>query len=364
MEIEFVCNQLFGTGYGTHAGNVLVGFIRRGVNIKMSSKIRYNIYKYTPRTICEFVEKSKSSVLHNPIYLYVTVPNLVQMGKCDRTVNYTVFETDKICKDWCDVANSIRMTIVPTRFSYNTWINSGVKKDKVCYIPEGVDTDIFNINVKPMDLLYRGVPLRRMFKHIFIVQAQYTARKNIDGLLSIFIKAFEGEKDVCLLIKTNIDGSSLGLYRHPLEKANIFLYEADLPEEIIARFLMSGTHYLSLSHGEGWDLNCSNMCALGKTIVVPRYSAYEDYLDDSMAFLIEGEKTPAIQSHGFQNFYQGSFWWEPDVDDAVSKLRESVVGNNDDKRTRCYKNIVENYTWDLCVAKLLEVLKPIYREGC
>ena len=68
-------------------------------------------------------------------------------------------------------------------------------------MPFGVDTELFNPNVKPINV--KG---RKNF--MFITNGDYTERKWFEGLIESFVKEFNGDEDV-FVFKINSNGSDL-----------------------------------------------------------------------------------------------------------------------------------------------------------
>jgi glycosyltransferase involved in cell wall biosynthesis len=187
-------------------------------------------------------------------------------------------------------------------------------------------------------------------------------RKNVENAIRAFIRAFEGRRDVCLIIKISymsLDGRESFMHSLDTHKANIFLYDQILPDEIFPQFLNNATHYYSLSRGEGWDLTCVDMGAMNKVIVAPYHTAYTDYLSDDRAYLIKKfKKAPAKQSGIVDVLFQGFNWFEPDLDEAVDVLRASVSNKSEAeiKAKEFSRYIRENLTWDKQVGKLYDIL--------
>lgn len=353
LEVEFYANVIGGSGYGVVAENLIKEFIKKNLPIKFSSRNTY-IFKFCDPLVRDFIINSTETRMKNPVKLFITTPDTIDIDSFLRAINYTVFECDGICKNWVNIANIIPLTIVPTEFNRKGWIDSGVDSNKVEVVEEAVDTELFNPEVIPLDLTFEGIPIMKKYPIRFIVIAQYLNRKNFDGLFDVFIKAFEGREDICLILKTDI-GDSLAPYKYPLEKINAFVFNQKVPDEIMARLIATSTHYISVSHGEGWDLNCFAAGAMKKTVVVPNHSAYAEYLDNDKAFLINSKKVKVSSNPPFDRYFQGLNWWDIDTDDAVDKLRESIKGENLDKKENFYKKVKE-YSWSKTADKIWRLI--------
>src|SRR5262249_2283143 len=124
--------------------------------------------------------------------------------------------------------------------------------------------------------------------------------------------------------------------------------------------------YISLSHGEGWDLPMMEAAVCGLALVAPAHSAYLSYLREEEAHLIpaplgparfDGKLTPedALLFHGVQ-------WWHPDEDAAADVIRRIVAGSGPPKRSP-RERIVTDYSWEKAAAALLAALRELPATG-
>jgi glycosyltransferase involved in cell wall biosynthesis len=175
----------------------------------------------------------------------------------------------------------------------------------------------------------------------FLCVAEVSARKNVDGLLRAWTRATSPEDDAVLILKlTSSDPlrferlwvtvlselRRLGLDLEsaaPVHVINTVLADADMP-----RLYATGTHYISLSHGEGWDLPAAEAAAAGLRLIVPDHSAYRAYVDPTVARLVPARTVPVAWDGWLHPdpLFAGLEWWEPDEDAAVSAIREALGG--------------------------------------
>ena len=359
-ELIFVSHSAEGSGYPTHARELLRALYRLG-KIKIKHfPIRYGGESVRKDSEMNFIlaETQRVSVSSNAPILFLCVPNQINFKIRGRLASYTTWEADRICPYWVNIANVIDFTIVTNSFLKEVWISSGVNPNKMEIAEEGVNTDVFYPDLEPLCLEENGVEVIKKYKNRFLAVMEYTNRKNLFGLLDAFIKAFDGDEETCLLLKiSHWEQVEPLLSEIDTKAANILLYCQMLSDKAMSQFMAIGTHYFSMSHGEGCDLNCINMGGMKRTVIVPNHSAYSTYLDDDKAFLIRADrKEDAIQNPPLDTLFNGSQWWCPDIDDAVDKLRESIKTDNAEKKEKFYKAIQEKYTWKNSAEKVLEIL--------
>jgi hypothetical protein len=135
------------------------------------------------------------------------------------------------------------------------------------------------------------------------------------------------------------------------------------------RFFALATHYLSLSHGEGWDLPSLQAGAMGRRVIVPRHSAYQDNLDDTCARFVPARAVRALQSIGDAErcileiapwslgHFGASEWWEPDEEAAGALVREAI--DHPDAPWPTAPDRLGKLTWEASTARLLQIVDAV-----
>ena len=143
------------------------------------------------------------------VMLHVCVPSQVRIVEGMLNVNYTTFEATRIPENW--VKHNLRhdLVILPTDSSKQAWMASGIPEDQLRLCPLGVDPDRFHPGIEPLDLgSRRGRSVLEYRTRFLSVSAFISApRKNILGLLRVWIKATNANDDAMLILK-------LGGYKH------------------------------------------------------------------------------------------------------------------------------------------------------
>ncbi|HRS26035.1 MAG TPA: hypothetical protein P5140_05780 [Methanofastidiosum sp.] len=369
-ELLFVGHCSGPGGYERHGRLILKGLVENQVKVQIIELpyTRYSVYLPEDHRVLITQAKATQVSLTAPV-MFLCVPNLIYKKREDgqgpyfgrKNISYTTFEADRICDEWVRIGNTLDLTIVTNKFIKQVWIESGVKEKKVEVVGEGTFPELFYPEVEPLELVdENGVSLMQKHKNRFIAVMEYSPRKNFEGLLKAFVKAFEGDEETCLIIK--LSKLENWMRRLPVldvntRKAYVYIYDFLLPDFVMPRFLAVGTHYFSLSHGEGWDLTCNDMAAMKKVLVVPAHTAYLSYLNSDIAYLVKADKkVPAYQPPPLDVFFKGAHWWEPDIDDAVDKLRASVNKDNTVMIEHLYTHIMKYYTWKNVGKNLVKVL--------
>jgi FkbM family methyltransferase len=313
--------------------------------------------------------------------LHFTMPHHARAEPGLRNVNYTMFEADRIPAHWVDLAQAHEVIALPSEAAFRAWADSGVPASKLRVCPLGVDADFFSEPAAPADLATPdGRPIAS-FRSRFLHIGELRRRKNHVGLLRAWMNATHRDDDAVLILKVaafqnntllqfqeDVFEMQQRLGRSLAQAAPVVMLADYLPDDMIRALYAAATHYLSLSHGEGWDLPMMEAAVCGLALVAPAHSAYLTYLREDEAYLIpaplgsarfDGKLTPedALLFHGVQ-------WWHPDEDAAADIIRRIVAGSAAPRRSP-RDRIAADYNWEKVAAALLAAIRelPATRDG-
>lgn len=226
--------------------------------------------------------------------------------------------------------NSVDYILPPSEFAKKGFLDAGVPEAKLKVIPHGIDLEDYQ-SVEPYPL-----KTKRNFKFFYNL-GQSHLRKNIAGTIEGFYRAFTKEDDVCLVAKISKPPQGLKAY----ESANYVMAEQVLqqlnkqypnhpPVELITQYVPNVIQLYqacqvsySLSHAEGFYMPGLEAIAAGKLVVAPRYGGQLDYCRDDNSLLVEGKVGRAPRAAQYWEDNSKNYWFEPDLDDAASKLKQS-----------------------------------------
>lgn len=307
------------------------------------------------------------STLDRPVrakaVLSFTTPLLVEAVPGLKTINYTVFEALDIPPLWAAHSRRHDHVVVATDSSRRAWLQAGHPADRVHICPEGVEP-LEPGRVKPAAIL-DGTGRRLADYRVRILNvSDLNSRKNLEGLLRVWLRTTRAEDDAALLLKAGKGGGASGSIRDLLvrltaetgrtlgEAAPLFLIEGKLSDTDMMSLHAAATHYWSMSHGEGWDLPMAQAGAMGLTLLAPDHSAYRAYLNSRVAHLIPSHVTPALDG------YRGREWWTPDEGEAARLLR-AVIDDPDGTRRTARDHLLEHFGWRSAARRLLGLLRDL-----
>jgi glycosyltransferase involved in cell wall biosynthesis len=325
-----------------------------------------------PDEMREFDELSlpngADTVLH-----FVMPPHLLPQAGA-RNVNYTMFEADRIPADWAARARLCDLVAVTTKASRDAWIASGVEPRRVRVSPLGVDPEFFSQGCEPLAI---GLPDGRAaagFTARFLHVGELRPRKNQLALVRAWLRATTPDDDAVLVLKCpavphmldqfmddiSVTQRQTGL--DPNGAAPIVLMPTLLSERQMVGLYAAATHYISMSCGEGWDQVTMEAAMAGLHLIVPRHTAYVEYLYEGDAEFIPTTLVPAtfLGRTGAEDrvFFDGARWWRPDEEAAAEIIRGAIDGHRA-RQPPPSARLGSTYTWEAAARRLLGLLERL-----
>ncbi|KAA0593721.1 tetratricopeptide (TPR) repeat protein [Azospirillum lipoferum] len=295
--------------------------------------------------------------------LSFTTPLLVEAIPGLKTINYTVFEALDIPPLWAAHSRCHDHVVVATDSSRRAWLHAGHPADRIHICPEGVEP-LEPGRVAPAAIL-DGTGRRLADYRVRILNvSDLNSRKNLEGLLRVWLRTTRAEDDAALLLKAGKGDGASGSIRDLLvrltaetgrtmgQAAPLFLIEGKLSDTDMMSLHAAATHYWSMSHGEGWDLPMAQAGAMGLTLLAPDHSAYRAYLNGRVAHMIPSHVTPALDG------YRGREWWTPD-EEAATRLLRAVIDDPDGTRRTARDHLLEQFGWRCAARRLIGLLRDL-----
>jgi glycosyltransferase involved in cell wall biosynthesis len=358
-----------GSGYDGITRAFVREFVRRGVRVELHDLPGWSIP--LPEHAHSVFDRLGAPVGADTV-LHFTMPQHARPEPGRRNVNYTMFEADRIPAQWVGLAQAHALIALPTEAAFRAWADSGVPETKLRVCPLGVDAEYFSEPAAPAGLAtLDGRPLAS-FRSRFLHIAELRPRKNHVGLLRAWMNATHRDDAAVLILKMSVPQEYLlpqfqedvaemqqRSGRSLADAAPVVVLADLLPDDMIRALYAAATHYVSLSHGEGWDLPMMEAAVSGLGLIAPAHSAYLTYLREEEAYLIPAPLGPARFEGRLglddRTFFDGAQWWHPDEDAAADTIRRIVRGTAPPKRS-AKERIAAEYTWEKAEAALLAAI--------
>jgi glycosyltransferase involved in cell wall biosynthesis len=152
------------------------------------------------------------------------------------------------------------------------------------------------------------------------------ARKNPDGLVSAFTRAF-GPDDGAYLVLKSINGDRFPDDLRRLEeaaagRADVKIVDSLVSTDQVSAYTSLADCSISLHRSEGFGLTLADAMALGKPTVATGYSGNLTFMNEDNSYLVRNELTELAEDVG--PYPAGSTWAEPDLDHGAELMRRVV----------------------------------------
>ena len=358
------------TGHDHHTRSILRALYQRGIKIELR-----DFPNWSPAKLPASEQDPWFDTLHEPVqanvHLHFCMPHQVQASEGMRNLNYTMFEADRIPREWAEQSKKHDLIVVPVESCRKAWVLSGVPEEKVVICPLGVDATAFAPGLKPFS--FNAVDGRNpeQLRVRFLNVSDGIERKNLLGLLRAWLVATNERDDAGLFIKPgfNVSGSRTRFFLrlHELEAAvgktferaaPIFWINDALPPDAMPSLYAAATHYISMSRGEGFDLPMVEAGVSGLQMIAPRHTAYLDYLDDEIAYLIPvvPQEASMPDDPETEKLFAGAHWWEPRQDQSCAIIRDIIDGRAELKQHG--RAALSKLSWSQTAERLEQLILP------
>ncbi len=158
-------------------------------------------------------------------------------------------------------------------------------------------------------------------------------RKNPDGLIRAFRRAFGPEEPVTLLLKTvrgDFNPSGSAELQKLAGDSNVRIVDELASHERALGLIQMCDCYVSLHRSEGFGLTLAEAMLLRKPVIATAYSGNRDFMNEGNSWLVDFELVPVAAGGAI---YNSGRWAEPSVEHAAALMRE-VFENRAAARSR------------------------------
>ncbi len=260
-------------------------------------------------------------------------------------VGFTTWESDTLPAHWPPLLNRADHILVPCRMNDAVFRRCDVKKP-VSVVPHIRRHQWHDVTPGELADFRRdlGVPEGDF---VFYTINTWDPRKNLDGLLRAYIRAFRSSDPVTLIVKTGASGSGPGPF-YPFvgstqdlvreivrlntaalgrEAPRIVMLAHDaLPGRQIDALHEIGDCFVSLSRGEGWGLGAFDAATLGVPVLMTGWGGQTDFLGDSWPGALPYRMARcSVWPPPQPSFHTNQRWAEPDENSAGEMMRRIVA---------------------------------------
>tara|TARA_B100000035_G_scaffold315483_1_gene336928 strand:- start:12101 stop:13246 length:1146 start_codon:yes stop_codon:yes gene_type:complete len=241
-------------------------------------------------------------------------------------------ETTKTTKKWYECCTKMDKVISPSMHALKSVLENGSLGKKAIVVNEPLNPLVLK---KDKDF---ELELSTDFNFLIISQLTDMSpdldRKNIIKTLKAFIEKFDGNKDVGLVIKTNIGRATtkdrritkeiltniINTHRKTQYPRIHMIHGLMTPQEMCSLYNHPKVKcFVSLTRGEGYGLPLMEAAANKLPIIATGWSGHLDFLKDFLKVKYSLIPIPEAKTDN-RIFEKNTFWAEPSIDDFKEKL--------------------------------------------
>lgn len=266
-------------------------------------------------------------------------------------VGFTMLESDSLPPDWVYQSNQMDEIWVPTHFTREVFIQSGVRRP-IYVIPLGFNPNYFHPQIhsyKPANTF------------VFLSVFEWIERKAPEILVRAYVSEFKRSDDVVLLLKVFNHDPRFDVQRHLHEIAHhpdapriLVLLNQDISEHQMGSLYRSADCFVLPTRGEGWGMPILEAMACGLPVIATDWGAQREFFNEQLGYPIRVRGlVPAVAR---SPYYAGSRWAEADIDHLRYLMRYVYEHQAEarEKGLRAAAEVHQRWTWERAVDRMCE----------
>jgi glycosyltransferase involved in cell wall biosynthesis len=333
------------SGYGEHARQVFQWAMSRGHDVRCHV-LNWGITPWfldrndLDGMVGDIMDRSAPFNEKADLSLQVQLPNEWDPSIANINVGITAgVESDRCSEAWKEACNGMSHVIFPSSFSRSAFLVGNQVKVGMSVVPEAYNR-LIDKNVDALELSEVNT------KFNFLLFGQVTSgdfdsdRKNLFNTVKWFCEEFEGNKDVGLIVKSNM-GTNCVFHKQNLKTMfsnlvntvrksqypKVYLLNGDMSDREVAGLLKSPkvNVMLSLTRGEGYGLPLVDAAASDLPIIATNWSGHLEFLSKGHFNKVEYDlvEVPKSRIDG-SIFIEGSRWAMPREQDAKKRMSKII----------------------------------------
>jgi len=279
--------------------------------------------------------------------------NKIKSTICEKIVAFDTADSDRLSSKAVDIANYLPdVVVVPSEYARNTYVDSGVCKDKVRVIPHGV-SDIFFDNSIVIRSVMRKIASDSRKKILYFITHSFY-RKGADLVEKAINELRKRRKDFVLICKT----SNLMLENNWSRKNCDYVISGLLSDEEIKTLYDISDLLILPSRGGGFELNGLEALMRNRPVIYPKESCIEEYAGKVVPELgVKIASRPTVLQGNKIHVGRGH---EVDLNDFIDKINYALDNIDELKekvRTRFTREMRERYRWGNIANEIIKVLE-------
>ena len=262
-------------------------------------------------------------------------------------IAYNVWESTLQPEQYFNKLKEFDELWVPSKWQRDCTISQGYDPNKIKVVPEGVDVNTFFPEDTSHELTSDG-----RFK--FFLAGRWDYRKSIKEIIETFLKTFDKDEPVDLIISVDnpFSGDGMKTTEERLEHYGLTDDRIKVlhfpPREEYIQLLKSCDAFVSCARAEGWNLPLIEAMACGTPSIYSNCSGQLEFAEGKgLPVKIVGEKPVDASTYSHFNDSIGNYY-EPDFNDLGKQMWEVVINHSFYKQKALEESEVirKDFNWE------------------
>lgn len=358
-------------GYAKVNRNVALKLNQAGIKLQIIPKRSEN--QLNEDEINPLKTLSNNKVSKDAILIDSIIPSFAEFTQGKYKILYTTIESYSVPNQFiesCKLYDEIWITSPWSKEILQKYV-----KDKPIYVmPAGIDHNLYAENGPKYDL---GSQVKNF---IFISVFGWGYRKGYDVLLKSYFDEFNSNDDVSLLLATRYQTGTSRSHKEKVKNdieqlmtlfpnkdlPHVVRYGKVTPEKDMPKLYRAANAFILPTRAEGSNLCAPEASLCGLPVIMTNCSGQQMYLRNDNAYLIDIDRIEKLEQGKMHIHYWDNQEFPSLTSDSVinqtKKHMRTVYENYSEAKNRNKKLqnlILNNFTWDKTIAKILLRLKEI-----
>lgn len=306
-------------------------------------------------TIQRLIRMTNTRVTPFAPHVLYQLPKGQPIHKDAPVICYTLFETDRCPLPWVGALNRMDRVIVFSEFNRKSWSETGIDEDHIRALPPAVNSFVYTPDGPKYEFLDA-----KGFK--FLLSGDFTERKNFEAVIEAYVKEFEAEEAVTLIVKAHYGGfvkrnrkdclnrlsDIAGRFSNGKPIPKILFWGDKVSDQAMAAIYRSTDAFVLASRGEGLGMQYLEAMASGIPVIACDWGAQTDFLNRQNSYPVASTLRWIDDPNYITKCVQAlnSKWCQVDIGDLRHAMRH-VVSNHGEASEKAARALewVRTKTW-------------------
>lgn len=242
-------------GYGNAVVNFSKELIELGVDVRIVPQV-----KNCDDDVAPAILKRKGEPRGDNCEIVLMPPHFINLFRSKKRVLFTMYEHDKLTKNWVTLCNQVDLNIVPCTWCKEVWQENGIEAPTEI-VPLGLDVESWPYLIRP-----------KRDSFTFLMVGTLLRRKNPSTLIQAFLEEFK-EPNAKLIIKSL---EHLPITFHGEDPRVQIINESYSQEKLISLYRQADC-FVYPSSGEGFGLPPLEAMSTGLPVIFTNATGMRDF---------------------------------------------------------------------------------------